>query len=68
MKRFKVFILTTDTSPEAQDLHPSQREKMYSYNIEAEKGEDAVGKARARFDLEHAAPHIHVEGVSVLDM
>ena len=68
MKQFKVFILTQDTSAEAQDKHPSEREKMHSYDIEATDGEEAVTRARARFDLEHGAAHIHVEGVSVLDL
>ena len=68
MKKYKVFFLTQDTSPEAEAKHPSEREAMYHYDIEADCGEEAVGQARMRFDLEHGAPHIHVEGISVLDM
>ncbi|MBU1002229.1 MAG: hypothetical protein KKE73_06870 [Proteobacteria bacterium] len=68
MKKYKVFILTRDVSPEAEGKHPSETEKMISYDMETETGEEAVSKARARFDLEHGNPNIHVEGVSVLEM
>lgn len=68
MKNFKVFFMTRDISPEAEGKHPSETEKMHSYDIQAETGEEAVGRARARFDLEHGDPNLHLEGVSVLEM
>ncbi|BBD06748.1 hypothetical protein [Desulfovibrio ferrophilus] len=68
MAKFKVFILTRDVSPEAEGKHPSETEKMISYDMETETGDEAVSRARAQFDLEHAAPYIHVEGVSVMEM
>lgn len=67
MKQFKVFFLVRDTSPAAQGKHPSETETMYTYDVEAEQGAEAVARARAAFDLEHGAEDIHVEGVSVLD-
>lgn len=68
MKNFKVFILTRDVSPAAEGKHPSETEKMQTFDIQAETGEEAVASARARFDLEMASPDLHVEGVSVLEM
>lgn len=68
MNKYKIFFLTEDKSPEAEAKHPSEREDMFAYDIEAANGEEAVGKARMQFDLEHGAPHIHIEGISILDM